>query len=106
MINPLYDDKKEMFEPVKLTDNVSKHKELVNELNVTYADKNKKYGDSFADTVKRYGQIAALTRMSDKFSRIEQFILNGYEDDEEGLRDSLMDLANYCLMTVMLIEEE
>jgi len=86
---------------------IQKHKELLSELHETYKDKNHKYGDSFTETVNKYGLIASLTRMHDKFSRIENIILNQAKDDEEErLSDSLKDLANYCLMTVMVLENK
>lgn len=86
---------------------IQKHKELLSELHETYKDKNHKYGDSFTETINKYGLISSLTRMHDKFSRIENIILNQAEDDEEErLSDSLKDLANYCLMTVMVLENE
>ena len=71
----------------------------------TYKVKNQKYGNSFDLSVEKYGLISALTRMSDKWNRIENLILthdNG--TDDESLKDSLMDLANYCNMTVLVLE--
>ena len=71
-----------------------------------YELKNQKYGNSFDISVEKYGLISALTRMSDKWNRIENLILthdNG--TDDESLKDSLMDLANYCNMTVLILEE-
>ena len=87
-------------------ENDKHYEKLMYENQEVYLDKNKKYGDSFTDTIKKYGYISALTRMHDKFSRIEEFIIEGYEDEEESLRDSLMDLANYCYMTVMALERD
>lgn len=84
---------------------VQKHLELCNEIHKTYKSKNEKYGDSFNDTIKKYGMISALTRMSDKFSRIENNIINDI-DDNEKLEDNLLDLANYCLMTVMSLDRD
>lgn len=85
--------------------NASKHKLICEELNQTYIKKNACYGNSFGDTVRKYGNIAGVTRMHDKFSRIEQLILNKSED-EESLEDNLMDLANYCIMMVMINEKQ
>ena len=85
------------------TSKVQKHLELCNEIHKTYKSKNEKYGDSFNDTIKKYGMISALTRMSDKFSRIENNIINNINDNEK-LEDNLLDLANYCLMTVMSLD--
>lgn len=85
--------------------NIISHKALLDEIHETYKEKNQKYGDSFTETVKKYGMIASITRMHDKFSRIENIVLKEVEDDEdERLVDSLKDLANYCLMTVMVLE--
>lgn len=109
--NPTYDDLKELFTDdcevdlnIALT-NKERHRALIEQIHDTYLDKNRKYGDAFNDTIRKYGFISALTRMHDKFSRIESFILNGYEDSEESLVDSLLDLSNYCLMTVMELQE-
>ena len=86
--------------------NEQEYTKLMFENRTIYLDKNRKYGDAFTDTIKKYGYISAITRMNDKFNRIEQFTLNGFKDEEEGLRDSLMDLANYCYMYVMEIDRE
>ncbi len=44
-------------------------------------------------------EIGFLTRMSDKFSRIGSFISNGtLQVKEESVEDTLLDLANYCLL--------
>lgn len=72
-----------------------------------YELKNQKYGNSFDKSVEKYGLISALTRMSDKWNRIENLILtNDKGTDDESLKDSLMDLANYCNMTVLILERD
>lgn len=79
---------------------------LLNQELSVYELKNQKYGDSFNKSVEKYGLISALTRMSDKWNRIENLILthdNG--TDDESLKDSLMDLANYCNMTILFLEK-
>ena len=86
---------------------VTKHMNLCNYLNELYAAKNKKYGDSFSTTVQKYGIIAALTRLSDKWQRFETLILTqdpGTPD--ESIRDTLLDMANYCIMTVMELDQK
>jgi hypothetical protein len=45
-----------------------------------------------------------LVRMSDKWSRIEQ-LSSGKVAKNESLRDSLIDLAVYALIDVLLIED-
>lgn len=40
-----------------------------------------------------------LTRMSDKFSRLSTFVQKGIlQVKDESVEDSLLDLANYCLL--------
>lgn len=82
------------------------HERLLDELHAIYVEKNQKYGDSFGRSIEKYGMISALTRMSDKFNRLESLILNNDEGtDDESLEDTLLDLANYCIMTVMELDE-
>lgn len=92
----------------KLTVNqkVARFKAIVDEMVATYEKKNHDYGDGFGISVRKYGLIAALTRMSDKFNRIENLIL-GAENKvpDESIMDSLKDLACYAVMTVMAIED-
>lgn len=87
--------------------NIEKMAALLKQELQTYKIKNEKYGNSFDLSVKKYGLISALTRMSDKWNRIENLILthdNG--TDDESLKDSLMDLANYCNMTALILERD
>ena len=90
-----------------MIDGAAKHMELCKYLNHIYAIKNQKYGDSFSVTVQKYGIIAALTRLSDKWQRFETLILtkdSGTPD--ESIRDTLLDMANYCIMTVMELDQK
>ena len=88
-------------------DNVHAHLEVCGELNVTYERKNADYGDSFAQSLDKHGLIAAIVRMDDKMNRV----INLYKADErlvedESIRDTLMDLANYAIMSVMWLDTE
>ena len=99
--------KVEQNDEVEPTNGAAKHMELCKYLNNLYATKNKKYGDSFSITVQKYGIIAALTRLSDKWQRFETLILTkdpGTPD--ESIRDTLLDMANYCIMTVMELDQK
>ena len=86
--------------------NLKMHADLCTQMHELCVAKNKRYGDSFSKTVQHYGLISALTRMSDKWNRIETLIL-GWADEsaDESLVDSLIDLANYCIMTVCEIQD-
>lgn len=73
----------------------------------TYKAKNNDYGDSFGTSVSKYGLIAALTRISDKFNRLENLILTREQNvKDESLEDTLLDLASYCIMTAIELKKE
>lgn len=86
---------------------VDRLEKLTGQLIETYKAKNNDYGDSFADSYKEFGITSAVVRMNDKMNRIKS-LTKGEERQvkDESLRDSLMDLANYALMTVIEIENE
>ena len=67
-----------------------------------FTRKNKDYGDAFA----QYGVIGVLMRMEDKIKRYMSISKNGIHlVNEEGLRDTLIDLFNYAGMALMLLDE-
>ncbi len=85
--------------------NTEKFCKEVNTMANLYEQKNKAYGDSFSISVKKYGPIAGLTRLSDKFNRLETLILNkDIACNGEALSDTLVDLANYAIMLKMEID--
>lgn len=68
-----------------------------------FCKKNADYGDAFAD----YGVIGVLVRMGDKIKRCQSIENNGVIlVNNEGLRDSLIDLHNYAAMAIMLMDEK
>jgi hypothetical protein len=88
---------------------VNKHMELCKELNDTYECKNKDYGNSFGDTYKKLGIVSAITRITDKYNRLLSLCMKPEEErkvKDESIKDTLMDMANYCLMTVIELEKE
>lgn len=89
-----------------MSSKVERHREICLGLNDLYKKKNEAYGDSFGDTYKKLGVISAITRISDKFNRIVNLVQNNSIDDlGESIEDTLLDMANYCIMTKMEIDE-
>ena len=82
---------------------VREHKELTTYLSSLYELKNKKYGDSFGKSIRKRGLVSAIVRMEDKWNRLDNLVTSKEDgsDTDESLQDTLLDLANYCLMTVM-----
>ena len=64
--------------------------------------KNADYGDAFA----KYGVIGVLMRIEDKIQRALSITKNGINlVNDEGIRDTLLDLHNYAAMALMLLDE-
>lgn len=87
---------------------VDKHLAICKQLNQTYQEKNADYGDSFSETYQKLGIISAVTRISDKTNRL--ISLAGKSEAErmvkdETLRDTLIDLAGYAVLTLLEMEE-
>ncbi len=67
-----------------------------------FTKKNIDYGDAFA----KYGVIGVLMRMQDKLQRYMSITKNGVNlINDEGIRDTLIDLHNYSAMALMLLDE-
>ena len=77
------------------------HMELCKCLNGIYKAKNNDYGDSFTAVRKKYPN-AILIRLNDKLSRLEA-LMGGREQKitDENIKDTLLDMANYCLMELV-----
>ena len=84
-----------------------KHIKLCNDLHELYVRKNATYGDSFGETFKKLGIISAVTRISDKYNRLVNLATHpDIDQNDESIRDTLQDLANYALMTIMELDED
>ena len=71
-----------------------------------YAKKNKAYGNSFGETYDKLGIISAVTRISDKYNRLVNLATNENIDNlGESIEDTLRDLSNYCIMTIMELKK-
>ena len=86
--------------------NVSRFREITNQMADLYERKNHDYGDSFGETFRKLGPISAITRITDKYNRIVSLTTKGEQKvDGEAIEDTLIDLANYAIMTVMEMRE-
>ena len=88
---------------------ITRHAEICEKLNDVYGRKNKDYGDSFGNMYKDLGIISAVTRIGDKYSRLKSLATKPAEEravKDESIRDTLLDMANSCIMTVIELELE
>lgn len=90
------------MERKELAYKVNLHAEICNELNTIYNNKNNDYGDAFGRTFEKLGLISAVTRISDKYNRLESLATSTEQKvKDESIEDTLMDMANYCIMTII-----
>ena len=91
---------------------VLRHKSICDELNKLYEKKNHDYGDSFHQTLVEEGLAMTRIRLGDKFSRfktLSRFTAsdgNQQQVTDESIRDTLMDLANYAIMTILEMDQD
>ncbi len=104
---PILDFKSMDPEQLTLDEPIPNHAKICRELTETYKKKNADYGNSFGNSLDKHGLIAGIVRMDDKMSRL--ISLNSKKEQQvldESLRDTLMDLANYAIMSVMWLDEQ
>ena len=86
---------------------VEQHLILCNQLNSIYEQKNKAYGNSFGETFDKLGLISCVTRISDKYNRLVNLATHpDIDEGDEAIEDTLLDMANYCLMTYMELKNK
>jgi hypothetical protein len=87
--------------------NIEMHAGVCDELSKIYEAKNKDYGDSFTKSFDKFGMVMPLIRLEDKLNRLESLVINGEARVHgESMIDTLMDLANYAIMTIMVLDKE
>lgn len=93
-------------EPSRILSDADLFRQVTEKMAETFERKDATYGNSFAKSVGKYGMIAALTRISDKFNRIENLILGAKNNvPEESIKDTLLDLACYSVMTLIEVDK-
>jgi hypothetical protein len=89
-----------------MMDNITKHKKICAELSALYERKNHDYGDSFHLSYLEEGMAMPRIRLGDKFNRFKTLTKGKRpgEVKDESIRDTLLDLANYAIMTIIELE--
>lgn len=88
-----------------MIDNVELFKSIVEEMLETYKKKNHDYGDSFEILCNKFGLLAAAIPLNNKVERINSLITKEDNLVDESIVDSLKDLANYAVMTLIYINK-
>ena len=94
----------EDYPKTKENDKFELFKSICDDMLETYKAKNADYGDSFKKLFEKYGMTYPIIHMQEKLNRIEA--LQDKDNDVKGetYLDSLKDLANYAILTLIEIE--
>lgn len=92
-------DKKKLYFQRK----VNMHEDICRNLNDIYARKNADYDDAFAKSLNEYGMTMPCLRLEDKLTRLKALALHNQTQQvlDESIEDTLIDLANYAIMTML-----
>lgn len=78
---------------------------ITNKMCNTFEVKNSDYGDSFHKLFEECGMTYAYGHMAEKLERINSLRKNEAKVKGESMKDSLYDLANYAILTIMELEK-
>lgn len=92
----------------KFTDDELRFRNITEKMRETFLKKNHDYGNSFHETWDEFGDkgiITALTQISHKYHRLMNIGLGTKPLVDESIDDTLLDMANYCVLTIMELEK-
>ena len=88
------------------TETSNPFKFYTDKLAATLQEKNQAYGDSFTESVDKFGKTVIAVRLSDKFNRICNLIKRGeLKENDESLEDTLLDMAGYSILGLKWLNE-
>jgi hypothetical protein len=88
-------------------DKIAMFESIINNLADIYRRKNHDYGDSFGKQFEQYGLVSSAIRLGDKYNRFVSLVDNRERlVKDETIEDTLLDLANYSIMTVIELRRE
>lgn len=78
------------------------HAQICSELTALYERKNHDYGDSFKKNFDEFGSVYPIIHLSEKLDRLKTLMCcEDQKVNDESIEDTLMDLANYAIMTLV-----
>ena len=87
---------------------IAEFERLTRRMSQTFAQKRNDYGQSTTETFEKFGSVSMLTRMHDKMARLDRLLWLNVERtvENEKVQDTLMDLANYALITIIELDKQ
>ena len=86
-----------------------RYNRIVEKMQKTFLAKNHDYGNSFATTWREFGDkgpITGFAQISHKYHRLLNLALGTKPQVDESIDDTLMDMANYCILTLMELRKD
>ena len=80
-------------------------KEITDKMFENFKAKNHDYGSSFSNLFKECGMTYAYGHMAEKLERVKSLMKDDAKVKGESMKDSLYDLANYAILTIMELEK-
>lgn len=80
-------------------------RDITNKMCNTFEVKNHDYGDSFHKLFEECGMTYAYGHLAEKLERINSLRKNEAKVKGESMKDSLYDLANYAILSIMELEK-
>ena len=85
---------------------VAEFEKITKKMFDTYKKKNADYGNSFDDLFDEFGMTSALIRMKDKYNRLKSITeKKDIQVKDESVEDTPLDLANYCILTILKLRK-
>lgn len=89
-----------------LSGRVQQFTDITTEMTKVYVRKDHDYSNSFDRSLDEFGLIASVVRIGDKMNRIKSLALKEAKVKDESIRDTLLDMANYAIMTVIWLDNQ
>jgi hypothetical protein len=86
-------------------DKVERFRKIAESITAMYEKKNTDYNDAFGLTFNEYGPLQGLGTIQNKIYRVKHLLENEAEPYYESVIESLQDIANYCIMLQMELED-
>lgn len=80
-------------------------RDITNGMYDTFKAKNHDYGNSFAELFKECGMTYAYGHLSEKLKRVKSLMSDEAKVKGESMKDSLLDLANYAILTIIELDK-
>lgn len=90
----------------ELNESVKQFMDITKNMAKTYTAKNHDYGNSFEQSLDEFGIVASVVRLGDKMNRIKSLVKKEAQVKDESIKDTLLDMANYAIMTVMWMDKK